>query len=180
MERVTDPADPERCQGAAPDGQCWNRAEHGTHKCRAHGGKSTAEQEELGIYRLKNARYRERLAQMRGSRHEDVKSLRDEIRLTRILIEERYNAINSDTDLIVSCPAISNLLLTLERLMKTSQTLEESLNVLVSRSSIIVLGKEIVTILIEELRGIEDYEDRVDRITDRLFVTLEQTANVES
>ena len=178
MKRVTDPADPERCKGAAPDGQCWNRAEHGCDKCRAHGGKSTAEEEELSVYRLRDPRYRRRLAELKG--REEIKSLRDEIELTRILIEERFNMIKSETDLLVACSSLNGLMLTLERLMKTSHQLEQNLGVLLAKPTIIVLGQTIVTILIEELKGIENYESRVDRITDRLFATLEQTVNVES
>jgi len=34
MHRVKDPADPRRCTGAAPEGQCLNVAEPGCDRCR--------------------------------------------------------------------------------------------------------------------------------------------------
>ena len=98
MDRVKDPADPERCKAAAPDGQCRNRAEPGSDYCHVHRGKSNVEEQDLALYHLTKAQYRRRLAELKG--HEEVKSLRDEIALTRILVEERFNSIKNDADLL--------------------------------------------------------------------------------
>ena len=86
MKRVKDPTDPNRCQGAAPDGQCWNRAEPGSDRCRVHGGWDKQAEQDKRLYLLTKAQHRMRLAQL--SEHEHIKSLRDEIALARILIAD--------------------------------------------------------------------------------------------
>ena len=178
MDRVKDPADPERCKGAAPDGQCRNRAEPGSDYCHVHGGKSNVEEQDLGLYHLTKAQYRRRLAELKG--HEEVKSLRDEIALTRILVEERFNSIKNDADLLAAYSTVNGLMLTLERLIKTSHQIETNLGALLAKPTVILLGQALVNIIVEELRDVADYEVRVDRIVERLYSTIEQTTNVES
>jgi len=54
--------------------------------------------------------------------HEEVKSLRDEIALARMLIERRFNLIKDDADLISACGSLNTLLLTVGRLMLFEST----------------------------------------------------------
>ena len=74
MQRVKDPTDPNRCTGAAPDGQCWNRAEPGSDRCCIHGGRDREAEQDKRLYLLTKAQHRVRLAQL--SEHEQIKSLR--------------------------------------------------------------------------------------------------------
>lgn len=175
MDRVTDPADPRRCKASDKDGQCWFVAEPGCDYCRRHSGSNKDEDQQIRLYQLTDARLRQRLAQKSG--HEEIKSLRDEITLTRILIEELLNSCKSQTDLLATVHTYTHLATTLERLIKTSHTIEQNLGLLLSKPTVVLLGKEIVHILIEELRGISEYEERIDRITGRMFETIEHTTN---
>lgn len=175
MDRVTDPADPTRCKGASNDGQCRNVAEEGSDYCRAHGGRV---EDSRRLYLLQKAKYRQRLAQLKD--HEEIKSLREEIALCRMMIEERLNMVKTDTELLAAYSTVNSLLLTMERLIKTSHQIEQNLGALLAKPTVILLGQSIVQILIEELKGIPQYEERVDSITDRLFLTIEQATNEES
>jgi hypothetical protein len=178
MNRVTDPDDPNRCQGAAPDGQCMNEQEPGTPYCKVHGGRpETAATEEKKLYLLTEARYRTRLAQF--AEHEQVKSLREEIALARMLIERRFDLIRNDNDLLNACGPINTMLLTVERLVKSAHTIEQNLGSLLSKPTVLKLGQEMVAIIIDELEGIDDYEAIVDRITARLVDTIAKASNPE-
>lgn len=176
-ERVA-PDDPERCTRPIPSGQCNYRALPGQKVCRRHGGQlDVAERYESNLYRLNKARHRDRLNEL--SSHEKIKSLREEIGLCRILIEERFNSIKTDTDLMAASSALNSMFLTLERLVKTTHQMEQSLGELLARSTVMALGQHIVQILMEELKNVEGYEAIVDRTCDRLYTAIEHTTNIE-
>lgn len=177
MARVSDPADPRRCKRSFPHEQCWNRAEHGSEFCAAHGGRSTAEAENRRMYFLAEAQNRSRLAHF--AEHDDIKSLREEIALTRMLIERRWNLIKngSDSDLLQHSAPINNLLLTVERLVKSCHAIEQDLGNLLARDAVLRLGQLMCQIVIEELDGIEGYEEIIDRITERLVTTISGARN---
>src|SRR5262245_22104950 len=111
MERVKDPSDPQRCKAVFPHEQCWNRAAEGYDYCEVHGGRNNAAANERRIYQLQEVRNRQRLAELSG--HEELKSLREEIGLARILVERRFEMIKSDTQLLEACGPINTMLLTI-------------------------------------------------------------------
>jgi len=86
-----------------------------SHYCLACGGRSQAPARRLRQYLLAKAQDSTRLAHF--AEHEDVKSLRDEIALARMLIERRFNLIKDDADLISASSSLNTLLLTVERLV---------------------------------------------------------------
>lgn len=178
MKRVTDPADPRRCKGAAPDGQCMNEACHGSEYCSAHGGRSNEEATKTRLYLLNNARDRTRLAQF--AEHEELKSLREEIALARMLIEHRFNMIKTDAEMLAAAAPINTLLLTLERLVKSAHTIDQSLGALLNKTSVQRLGQQLCVVLIEELEGIPGYEEIIDRVTTRLVTTIQEASNMEN
>jgi hypothetical protein len=175
MDRVTDPADPSRCKASDRDGQCWHVAEPGDDYCRKHAGTNQEEDRLIRNYHLTDARLRRRMAQKAGQ--EDYKSLAEEIHLTRILIEDLMNTHKTDTERLANCGAYNQLAMTLERLIKTSHQMEQSLGTLLSKPTIVLLGQDIIRILIDELRGVPQYEERIDRITGRMLETIELTTN---
>lgn len=172
LERVADPADPRRCKAASVDGQCMNRAEHGAEYCRVHGGRSTQKEEDFRSYMLARVEDRIRLAQL-SDHLEPVKALRDSVALQHMLIERRYNLIQNDADLMSACGAINQMLLTMERLLTSAHRLEQSLGALLSRDEIMRLAKFMIEVVIDELQGVEGYEEIVDRIADRLLYTIQ-------
>ena len=98
MQRVTDLADPRRCKGAQPDGQCQNVAEEGSDYCRACGGESQAPARRLKQYLLTRAQDQARLAQLDDP--EGLKSLRDEVVIATGMLERRLNLVSTDAEFI--------------------------------------------------------------------------------
>jgi len=179
MKQVDDPADPRRCKGNARDGQCSNYAESGSEYCAACGGVDQSLQRERRQYLLTKAEYRQRLAAL--SDHEKVKSLRDEIAITRMLIEERLNSIEGKNDMLASCAPLNQLLLTVERLVKSAHVLEQNLGLLMSKETAIRLANQLGEIVIEVLKeeGIERYEMVADEIFHRFLVCAKSAQNEE-
>lgn len=179
MHRVTDLADPNRCKGAAPEGQCLYLAMTGSEYCKAHGGSHNKDLAETQSYLLTQADYKRRLAQLQVQ-SEPIRELKDAIALTHMLIEKRFNLIKDDNDLLAACGPLNALLLTMERLVKSAITLEQNLGALLAKPTVLNLGQTIVTIIIDELAGVEGYEDRVDRITSRMLQSISLSANTEA
>lgn len=177
LTEVVDPADPRRCKGATRYGQCGLKAGHGSEFCPIHNNHSSPSDlvVDRKMYFLNEARYRQRLSQL--SEHDDIKSLREEIALTRVLIETKFNQAEDEADLLASCSVLNSLLLTVERLVKTCHQMEQSLGSLLAKSTVVALGQKIVEILADELQGIESYEDRIDSIINRLFPAISAAAD---
>jgi hypothetical protein len=178
MDRVTDPADPRRCKASAKTEQCWNVADEGFDYCRSHARHvANPHGEQRRQYQLTQARLRGRLNQKTD--HDEIKSLREEIGLTRILIEELFNSAKDQNELLQKSATFIGLAQTLERLIKTSHQIEQNLGMLLSKPTIIVMAQNIVQILNEELQGIDGYEKRIDKIHGRMFDTIEAATNTE-
>lgn len=166
MNRVTDLADPQRCQGKAPDGQCRNKREVGSDYCYICGhGFSMAKVEDLRMYNLTEARSRHRLAEL--IEHNPVAALKDVIALARRLLEKRHNIIRSDDDFLIAYRDLNMLQLTVERVVKSANLIEQNLDVLLGKPNALRFGQQVIHIVADELQGIDDYMGVVQRIADQ-------------
>jgi hypothetical protein len=178
MQRVTDLADPRRCKGSAPDGQCHNLAEDGADYCRAHGGESQAPARRLKQYLLTKAQDRERLAQLAET--DALKTLREEVVVAIGQLERRLSLANrSDADFIAAYPEVEKSLKTLADLKKSNFALEQKCGATLSREQAFGLMRFMIEVVVEELEGIPDYERRVDRITERILPAVERAGRIE-
>lgn len=175
--RVNDLADPHRCKASAPDGQCQNRAAHGSEYCETHGGIDHLPAEQKRGFLLAKAQDQTRLASLSDDL-EPVKELRDSIAITHMLIEKRWNLIKDDGDLLAGCGPLNQLIQTMERLVNSCHRIEQNLGELLARHAVLALAKEMVEIVIDELEGIDDYEAIIDRITSRLINTIRKADNI--
>jgi len=176
--RVNDLADPNRCKGASPEGQCKNVALYNNDYCKLHsGGVDHLPAEQRRGFLLAKAEDKARLASVSNDL-EPVKELRDTISLTHMLIEKRWNMVKEENDLLIHCGPLNQLIQTMERLITSSHRIETNLGELLARNAVLALAKEMVAIVIDELEGIEDYEEIIDRITSRLIDTIRSADNI--
>ena len=165
--RSDDPARPNRCKATHEHGQCHDDAVDGSNFCAKHSGcNEAAERVKHYMYKLAKQKHRDKLAHF--VEHEEIKSLREEISLTRMLIEERFNVIDCESDLLAAIGGLNTLLLTVERLVKSAHTIEQNLGSLLAKSSVLVMGRQIVEVIVEELQDVPGYEEIVDRISERI------------
>lgn len=179
MQIAKDPADPRRCKGNARDGQCSNLAVPGSEYCRPCGGRDRSLEIGRRQYLLQKAEYRKRLSELTD--HEDVKSLRDEIAIARMLIEERLNNIHDKNDMLAACGPLNQLLLTVERLVKSAHVLEQNLGLLLSKETVVQLAGRLGDIVIAVLQeaGIPNYEEVADTIFQRFILCAKGAQNQE-
>jgi hypothetical protein len=112
---------------------------------------------------------------------EEVRSLREEIHLARMMVETRLDLIEEGDrgSMLAAFSNVNTYLATIEKLVSSCHRMEVSLGTLLSKASIFALGQEIVNILIDELHELDGYEEIVDRISERVVVAIAGQQNEE-
>lgn len=172
------PADAGRCQWTLPHDQCRNRAENGSQYCHVHGGAFEAEEEQRRLYHLTQVRDRQRLSQL--SDRDQVQSLREVIATARRLVEKRWNLIQTDADFVAAIGQIDMLQLIVARITKSALTIEASLDALLSKSTVLSLGRLILEIVKNELQTSPQIVARISSRTIELIATASNTKTATS
>lgn len=118
-------------------------------------------------YRLNESKSQERLEQFRKS--ENLAGLEREIALARTLLESATNANN----LLL----VRDLLATVGALVKAHRAAREREGELLEKSAVVTLGHTIIGILGDELCDLSDFEERMDRVTEKLFAAIAAAHN---
>jgi hypothetical protein len=143
--------DPNRCQAKNARGdQCMNEAlrigDGFAKYCSIHGGvmeHQKKEKESLNMYRL--AKYGERVKELKD--HGEIKGLRSEIGILRMVLEQRLNQCQDDQELMLSSNVIGDLVAKIEKLVTSCHKLEASMGQLLDRQQILQFAEVIITII---------------------------------
>lgn len=178
MPDKCDPADPQRCQAVTSVGQCTKLSVEGSNFCSTHCRKNPSKAQ-MRHYLLSNPELQARLN--RQAAIEEVRSLREEIHIARVMVETRLDLIEKDDrgDMLAAFTNVNTYLATIEKLVSSCHRMEVSLGTLLSKASIFTLGQEIVSILIDELQHIEGHEAIIDRISEKMVVAIAGQQNEE-
>ena len=141
---------PLRCQASTAKGQCLNKATTEGGTCLVHGGNSAVEAEERKSIR----NYQLSKWQSRLNRHADspkLKTLNDEVAILRMMLEEKLNQCHDDHDLMLNSHLISDLVVKIEKLVKSCHSLESSLGGLMGKQDIMEIAVKIIEIISNEI-----------------------------
>lgn len=172
IEKCDGPADPYRCQAVTSKGQCLNKGAklddtYGGF-CRVHGGNKT--QEAFEAKKVRNYRIGKYQAALeRQTDSTAIKSLREEIGILRMLMEEKLNRCTDTAGLLLESHAISDLVLKIEKLVVSCHRLEGSLGQTLDKQAILQFASEIITIIGEKLEG---QEDLIEEIADEIVAVV--------
>ena len=167
--KIKDEDDPRRCQYIRPtQGQCSNvQVEHSQY-CPAHGGNKAfeaAKKVELRNYRLN--KFHKRIQELGNS--DVIMSLREEIALLRILIEEKVNRCDSELDLILMSGPLSDLVMKVEKVVSSCNRLESKLGDHLDRTKVLQYAQIIVQIIAKHV----DSNEVVEAINEDIFTALQ-------
>lgn len=177
-ERVTYPDDPRRCQGGTTRGQCQNVAVEGHDLCESCAKRQDLVEDNRRQYLLTNPRFQARLSQL--SEGDDIKLLRQEIAMARMLIEERVNRFDPDEgDFSAVCSSVNTLLITAEKLTSRSHILEQNLGQLFHKSTLVKLVQSFIQIVDDEVRPLPGGVEAIDNIVRNVFGRVEEARNDE-
>lgn len=158
--------DPRRCQKE----NCLNIAVEGSKYCLAHGGNraaQAAEKQRMKNYRI--AKFHKRASELSDSK--GIASLRDEVGLLRMLIEERINQCTDTKDLLLISGPLSDLIMKSERLVSSMYKLEEKMGQHVDKSRLTQLAQVLINIIAKYVENPEV----LDAIGEDIFNALAET-----
>lgn len=170
-EKVKDEDDPQRCQHIIPTtGQCMLKAVVNSTYCPAHGGNKAFEavqRKELRNYRLN--KFKARIQEL--GNNEEIISLRDEIGILRILVEEKINQCQTETDLTLISGPLSDLLMKVEKVVSSCNRLESKLGDHLDRTKVLQFAQTIVQIISNYITD----ESALESISNEIFTALKGT-----
>jgi len=145
IERIAYEDDPRRCQATIPSrGQCNLVAVEGGTNCICHGGwRDMQSQKASRIKRYKIARYQARVNSLTDS--SSIKSLRDEIAIVRLLIQNHLDfTTNDDSHLLMFSSVIRRLIHTVESLAISCAIIENKLLAFMDTNNAIEMAHDLV------------------------------------
>jgi hypothetical protein len=170
-----EPDDPNRCQSNVQTGQCPYKALPDTKYCIRHGGQVGQKKNEIAAmngYRL--AKWQTRVDQF--AEHDQVKSLRAEIGITRMLLEEVINKCETSDQLLMFSGKIADLVTRVEKLVSSCHRIEASTGMLLDKSAALHLASVIVEIISRHVTE----DDSIDTIAQEIMVSIvSHQANIE-
>lgn len=169
------PDDPKRCKGTTPNGQCEYLSVEGTDRCSYHSkghGERKLNQKRIERYLIDNEQIRQ--SYLRQNNDEHYLDLRDEIALTHAMIERRMSMIHTDQDIMMAIGPFTQLVQRLESMKISLMKLQQQLGLVLGKDELRQLAGTFAKVLDEELDGIEDKEDRMEKLLERLVIAIEE------
>ncbi len=122
-----------------------------------HGGSNVVRREQkeaLRNYRL--GKWKARVGEFADSG--GIKSLREEIGILRVILEEMLNQCSDATELLLFSVRMANLVMQIEKLVISCDKMENKMGLLLSKDSVLQLASEFVEIINGEITDMETIE----------------------
>lgn len=179
MTTQTRPDCPNRCQRVTGQGQCTNKGvalPDGTFSqyCAMHNGNvdlRNYKKESVRNYRL--TKWHAEL--QRHATAPEVKGLRDEIGILRMVLEERLNRCTDSTDILLHSGAIGDMVLKIEKLVSSCHKLEGLMGQLLDKQAILQFAGEVIDIIGEECAD----SKIVEQIGNRIMLAIGRVGKTE-
>lgn len=175
--KVTDPADPNRCQAAARRGQCEYKKVEGTPYCPRHSGLRTQAKNDRKAAQMYNLKmWRARLDELKDT--PESKTLGTEVAILRMTLEAALNKCTSTDELFLMSSTIGDLAIKIEKVLKSAHSMDQSSGNLMDKSKAIAFAGTVVEIVDRVLTlAVTDVELReriVDEISQGILTSLQK------
>lgn len=150
IQRAPYPGHPNRCGAHAGRNQCPNlsvKLENGFgNRCLAHGGnKQIQSAEAQGVRNYRLTKWQGLLERHASS--PQIKSLRDEVGILRMILEERLNQIEDAQGLLLQSHTISDMVSRIERAVVSCQKVETLTGQMLDKQDVAEFGSRIIAII---------------------------------
>ena len=177
IKKISELNDPNRCQANHTSGksQCTNVAGNGSQYCIAHGGNGgmqAHQKENLRNYQL--TRFHAELERHAESSH--IKSLKDEIGILRMTLENVLNDCKDTSELLLSVNRTSTLVMQIASVVEKCDKIDKSIGNMLDRVQVSTFSSSIVQIIAENVT-----DDAVlDNISDQILHLLTGNGKVDT
>ena len=160
-------ASPTRCQSTGRSGQCRLESVPNSTYCKYHGGNSEAiAQQKESTRRLLVRRWQEDIDDFAFSTN--LKTLRDEIGVLRVLLEQKLNMCEDPMTLVLQAGPISSLVRDITRTIESCDKIESKLDITMDKTAVLEFATKLVSIVADVLGD----DHRIDIIADRVIEAI--------
>lgn len=171
ITRIEREDDPDRCQGMLMGNQCYNKAVPGTQYCQIHGGLQIKQGQAKQAYKnYKLQKWQTRLDRMADS--SAIKSLKEEVGILRMILEERLNQIMDETDLLLNSQYISDMVMKIEKVVSSMTKLDMQLGQMLDKQALMQMAAGLSTIISDEIEDQNLVRKIIDKIGDLVTTTF--------
>ncbi len=132
LEPIEYDADPERCQSVTVNGQCRNKCVPGQKGCAMH--CSPAKERKAANRQFQLTRWRTRVSEFADA--PEIKSLREEIGIIRMILENTINMCDDHVSLLINSDKISKMVNDIDKLVNSCHKLEEKTGQVLDKTQI--------------------------------------------
>jgi hypothetical protein len=173
--KIVEADSPKRCQGiGGQSGQCRYEHVEGSKFCPMHGGQAAVNAKNEAtkrLYRLQ--KWQDRVSHIAD--HDKIKSLREEIGILRVVLEEIWNSCNDSQTLILNSSKIADLTTRLEKLVSSCHRLETSTGMLLDKGAALHIASVIIGIISDFVSDAE----AIDQISHRIVTVIASAGGAE-
>jgi hypothetical protein len=148
---IAEEDDPRRCQGIKRinGDQCQYLADPGIAYCAKHKGMLDTVIKNKNKRNYNLTKFRSQIEEKTDNTQ--IKSIREEIGITRQVLETIINMCESEVDLILNSNKIADLVLRIEKLVTSCHKIERSTSQLLDKSALIQLSGNFIEIISDYL-----------------------------
>lgn len=162
--------DAEQCQGLVRNGQCPFRQEPGSIYCKIHVATSVKEKNSAkAIRNYQLSKWQARVNDFADN--QSVKSLREEIGISRMVLETILDKCQDNNDILLYSGKIVDCVMKIEKVVASCHRLEQSTGMLLDKSSILQIAGTIVEIISKHIEDSTILETISDEIISTIIVT---------
>jgi hypothetical protein len=157
---------PESCQGTVGSGPCHYRRVPGSMNCEIHGGASQVvvnKQKKLENYILEN-HFGQNAQRMLAS--PGLKTLTDELVLTRATLEGVARLIKVDQDILIYSDKISSLVRSVQTLVESTHKLQKDNKELLDRQTLYMIVDSILSVILKYVEDPAKLETLAEEVYD--------------
>jgi hypothetical protein len=162
ITRIKDENDPNRCEMVHNKGQCVYVKIPGQRFCPQHGTNTVAASERRAHRNYNLARIQGDVDKKLDS--SELKSLREEICILRVMLERQLNGIADDYDLIANSAKISDLICKIQGLVTACHKIEVQSGFLMDKNAILQITALILNVITNRVTD----PDVIDILSDEI------------
>lgn len=135
--------------------------------CHLHGANKTIEAQKsksLSNYHL--TKWRAKLERHAAS--PEIKSIREEIGILRMMLEEKLEQCNTPMELMIASGPIADMVLKIEKCVTSCHKLEGSMGQLLDKQAILQFAGEVINIISDIVTD----EAKINAIADKIMATV--------
>jgi hypothetical protein len=165
-------SDPNRCQNmSGKGGQCPYKAIENQKYCPRHIASHTRGDERKRIAQYRLEKYQHRMEDF--AFNAEIKNLREEIGITRVVLEEVVNQCKDGSQILMMSNKISDLVMKINALVASCHKMEKSTGNLLDKTTLINLASQMLDII---KRHIDDV-DVMDVIAEDILTLISDSKN---